>query len=150
MVLQTGTSVPPGMTKPLHFLSESDIPPMPLTSVTSASSVPPTSNPFLSNALANCPPAVKSYVDAVNVAQLNPPITALDHSANPNTVAMMVTAFRAVAVVASGSGYTQTLSKSSGLPAPSSSSSSTSLLSQPSNQFILVHSCTQPVVLLLL
>ncbi|KAA0195237.1 hypothetical protein FBUS_02752 [Fasciolopsis buskii] len=136
MASQTEISVPPGMTKPLQFLSESDIPTMPLTPVTSASPVLPTSNPSVSNALATCPPTVTSYVDPVNVPQLNPLITSIDHSATPNTVAMMAAAFQAAAVVASGSGYTQALSKSSGLLAPSSSSSSTSSASQPSNQFI--------------
>ncbi|THD22287.1 hypothetical protein D915_006767 [Fasciola hepatica] len=132
MASQTEISVPPSTSKPPQFLPEPHVSAIPSTPVTSASLMLPTSNPSVSNALATCPSTVTSYGDQANVSQLNPLITSMDHSATPNTVAMMAAAFQAAAVAASGSGYTQALSKTSGLLAPSSSAS----VSQSSNQFI--------------
>ncbi|VDP84938.1 unnamed protein product [Echinostoma caproni] len=104
MASQTDISVPPTASKLPLCLPESDLPALPITPVTSASSLPPTSNPSVSNELSVCLPTITSHMDPVSVTKLNPLITSIEHSTTPNTVAMMAAAFQAAAVAASGSG----------------------------------------------
>ncbi|KAA0196609.1 hypothetical protein FBUS_10486 [Fasciolopsis buskii] len=122
MVLQTSMFVSPGTNRPLQFLSEPDIPIMPLTPVISTSPGLPPSNSSVSKDLAACPPAFTSFANPVDATQLNPLNTFMDHSANPNTASMMAATFRAATFVASGSGHMRDSSKSSGLLATSYSS----------------------------